>query len=148
MAISRIIRVENIGRLVNCTQKKQKLSRYNLIFAENGRGKTTLCAIFRSLQDGRHEHISERKSLGELGGDPAASIMLDSGQANYKNQKWTKTEPNIAIFDTTFVAQNVHAGEHVNREQRTNQLRIVIGEAGVKLADQVPETRRRSHQIR
>jgi hypothetical protein len=30
--------------------------------------------------------------------------------------------PEIAIFDATFVARNVHAGEYVNRDQRSNLL--------------------------
>ena len=57
MPIRKFLSVKNVGRLVNCSQKGPALGRYNLFFAENGRGKTTLCAVLRSLQTGEHEHI-------------------------------------------------------------------------------------------
>jgi len=45
MPIKKFLSVKNVGRLVSCTQKGPELNRYNLFFAENGRGKTTLCAV-------------------------------------------------------------------------------------------------------
>src|ERR1700694_5726240 len=44
MPIKKIISIKNVGRLVNCTQKGPEFNKYSVIFAENGRGKTTLCA--------------------------------------------------------------------------------------------------------
>lgn len=137
MAIKKIISIENVGRLVKCTQKGGELGRYNVFFAENGRGKTTLCAVFRSLQIGKHEFITERKTLRPAAGEPAVSIRLDGKNANFANKAWNATAPEIAIFDATFVARNVHAGEYVSRDQRTNLLQVIIGEAGVVLAQKV-----------
>ena len=81
MAIKKVLSVKNVGRLVNCIQKGPQLNRYNLFFAENGRGKTTLCAVLRSLQAGQHEYITERKTIAPMGGDPSASVRLDGGNA-------------------------------------------------------------------
>ena len=69
MPIKKFLSVKNVGRLVNCTQKGPELSRYNLFFAENGRGKTTLCAVLRSLQTGEYEHISERTTIAPVTND-------------------------------------------------------------------------------
>jgi wobble nucleotide-excising tRNase len=137
MAIKKVLSVKNVGRLVNCTQKGPELNRYNLFFAENGRGKTTLCAVLRSLQTGQHEHISERKTIAPTAGEPSASLRLSAGNATYDKAKWSTTVPEIAIFDATFVARNVHAGEYVSRDHRSNLLQVIIGETGIALADAV-----------
>lgn len=137
MPIKKFLSVKNVGRLVNCTQKGPELSRYNLFFAENGRGKTTLCAVLRSLQTGEYEHISERTTIAPVTNDPEAMLRLDAGNTTYKAQTWSTTVPEIAIFDATFVAQNVHAGEYVSRDHRTNLLQVIIGDTGVQLAGAV-----------
>jgi wobble nucleotide-excising tRNase len=137
MAIKKVLSVKNVGRLVNCAQKGPELNRYNLFFAENGRGKTTLCAVLRSLQSGQHEHITERKTIAPVTGEPSALIRLAAGNATYNKNVWSGTVPEIAIFDATFVARNVHAGEYVSRDHRSNLLQVIIGEAGIGLADAV-----------
>lgn len=137
MAIKEVLGVKNVGRLVNCTQKGPELNRYNLFFAENGRGKTTLCAVLRSLQTGQHEHISERKTIAPMAGEPSASLRLTTGNTTYDQKAWNSTLPEITIFDATFVARNVHAGEYVNRDHRSNLLQVIIGETGIALADAV-----------
>jgi len=139
MYVKKIVSVDNVGRLASCTQKGPEFKKYNLLFAENGRGKTTLCAVLRSLQTGQHEHITERKRIAPVTGEPEAVIRLESGEARYRKQAWNTTAPDIAIFDSTFVARNVHAGEYVDRDHRTNLLEIIIGDAGVTLANKVGE---------
>jgi wobble nucleotide-excising tRNase len=139
MGLKRFISIENVGRLVKCVQRGPELNRYNLLFAENGRGKTTLCAILRSLQTGRPEYIVERRTLGAQAGAPRVNIRLDAANATFQNGAWDRTVPQIAIFDATFVAQNVHAGEYVERSQRRNLLQIIVGADGVILARRVDE---------
>ena len=55
-----------------------------LLFAENGRGKTTLCAILRSLQTGQHEFIAERKTLG-TSDPPSLQIRLGDFISKIRN---------------------------------------------------------------
>ena len=63
--LRKIIAIKNVGRFLNYSASGQvDLKRYNLIFAENGRGKTTVCAILRSLQAGDPAHILGRTTLG------------------------------------------------------------------------------------
>lgn len=135
--LKKFISIENVGRLVSCKQKGPELKKYNLFYAENGRGKTTLCAVLRSLETGQHEHITERKTFSPTIGEPAAIVRIDGSEVRYQNQVWSKTVPEIAIFDATFVAQNVHAGEYVGRDHRKNLLEVIIGEAGVVLTKRV-----------
>ena len=60
--LDRIIKIENVGRLENYAARGDVAFRQlNLIYGENGRGKTTLAAIFRSLITNDPNPILERK---------------------------------------------------------------------------------------
>lgn len=114
-------------------QKGPQLDRYNLFFADNGRGKTTLCAVLRSLQTGECKHIIERTTIAPNPLSPEIKISFDDKDVCYKEQQWSDTASNIRIFDINFVTRNVYAGEHVNRDHRVNLLQVIIGEEGVRL---------------
>ncbi len=47
--INQLQLIRNVGRFDNVAVANLPLGRLTLIYAENGRGKTTLAAIFRSL---------------------------------------------------------------------------------------------------
>ena len=50
MTLKKIISIKNIGRFQKCFAAGDiTFKTGTLVFAENGRGKTTLCAILRSL---------------------------------------------------------------------------------------------------
>ena len=59
------------------------------------------------------------------------------GKASFKAGKWDATQPAIAIFDTTFIHQNVYAGDHIDHEHKKNLYRVIVGEEGVKLVQKV-----------
>ena len=113
--------------------------RYNLIFAENGRGKTTLCSVLRSLQTGNHEYITERITIPSNFRVPEVVIGFDTENIVFRNQSWTKTIPEIVIFDSTFIAQNIYSGESVTGSHRTNLLQVIVGEIGVSLMRVIKE---------
>jgi len=133
--IKKIVKIKNVGRFVNYGASGDvELKRYDLVFGENGRGKTTLCAILRSLQSGDPAHIEGRKTLGRTDVPEITILMDDGGHAIFNNGAWNRTIPEIAIFDATFVSENVHSGDVVDIEHRRNLYSIVVGEQGVKLA--------------
>lgn len=137
MTLKKFTSIQGVGRFAQCVQKGPELKRLNLIFAENGRGKTTLCAVLRSLETGRHEHITERKTISSTPIQQHVTLRLDGGEARFAKNAWTTKVPEIAIFDGTFVAQNVHAGEYVTRDHRTNLLQVIVGDVGVRLAEDI-----------
>ena len=143
MPIRKFIYIRNISRLVNCAQKGDPLQKYNLIFAGNGRGKTTLCAVLRSLQTGKPEYITERATLASGSSIPKASIRLDGENVKYNGKSWEKTIPEIVIFDSTFITKNVYAGECVTRDHRINLLQVIIGETDINLVKAVENSRKK-----
>ena len=135
--LKKIISIKNVGRFRNSAASgNPQLAKHTFIVGANGYGKTTLCAVLRSLQTGDPAHVLGRKTLGATDA-PAIELLLDGGgQACFDGTAWNATKPEIAIFDGVFVAENVHSGEVVDIEHKRNLYRVIVGDAGVKLATQ------------
>jgi len=137
--IEKFISIKNIGRFRDCSPRGDvTFRRLTLLFAENGRGKTTLCAIFRSLNTGQHEFISERKTLGTKG-TASVQIRLDGNTVSFSNGAWNTTYSDIAIFDSVFIHDNVYAGDYVDHDHKKNLYRVIVGTQGVQLAKQIED---------
>ena len=134
--LKKIIAVKNVARFrSSAAPGNPQLAKHTLILGANGYGKTTLCAILRSLQSGDGTHVIGRKTLGGAQA-PEIDLLFDGGNAQFKGQGWTRTIPELAIFDGTFVAQNIHSGDIVDLEHKRNLYRVIIGEEGVALAEE------------
>ncbi len=135
--IEKFISIKNIGRFLDCTPRGDVTFRkLTLLFAENGRGKTTLCAILRSLQTGQHEFISERKTLGATT-QASVQIRIGGNTVTFGNNAWTAIHPDIEIFDSVFIHNNVYAGDYVDHDHKKNLYRVIVGTQGVQLAMQI-----------
>jgi len=135
--LRKIISIKNVGRFLNCSALGDvELKRYNMIFAENGRGKTTLCAILRSLQSGKAAHILGRATLG-IGDAPEINMLIDGGTLTFSRSTWSATVPDLDIFDSTFVSENVYSGDTVDLNHKRNLYRVIVGKQGVELARQI-----------
>jgi wobble nucleotide-excising tRNase len=110
------------------------LAPMTLIYAENGRGKTTLSAILRSLATGVALPIIERQRLGSPSA-PHIVIDCDGGppHAIFQNGAWNRPAANIAIFDDAFVDGNICSGLVVDSEHRQNLHELILGAQGVAL---------------
>jgi wobble nucleotide-excising tRNase len=138
--IKKLLKIENVGRFDSYRPHGNvELTSFTFIFADNGRGKTTVCDILRSLQSGEGAYILGRKRLGTTG-HPEVDILLTGATAKFRNGKWDVAYPNIAIFDSTFIHQNVFAGDYVDHDQKRNLYRVIVGEQGVILAKAVDES--------
>jgi wobble nucleotide-excising tRNase len=137
--LKKILSVRNIGKFVSCSAHGDvELRKLNIVFGENGRGKTTLAAIFRSLQSGSAHYIIERQTLN--GSDPPeVQILLHGGTATFTKGKWSTLLPGIEVFDQTFVHENVFAGDCIDHDQKKNLYRVIVGDEGVKLAREVDD---------
>lgn len=127
--------LRNVGRFDNvATGAQLPFSRVTVIYAENARGKTTLAAILRSVRSGRAELVLERARLGAQ--YPPHLVVGNSAGAPavFQNGAWDQTFPDIAIFDDTFVAENVCSGIEVGPTQRQNLHELIVGAQGVALA--------------
>lgn len=136
MVIEQLRLIRNVGKFENvATGANLPLAKFALIYAENGRGKTTMSAIFRSLSSGVAAPILERHRLGSM--DPIQVIVRMDNAANaiFQNGAWSATIPEISVFDDEFVTANVHAGMQVGVGQRQSLHDLIVGAQGIQLND-------------
>lgn len=137
--LKKFVTIKNVGRFKNYGAAGDvELKRYNLMFGENGRGKTTLCAILRSVQSGVGAHVLGRATLGSPD-QPEIKILHDGGAMVFNNGAWSAAIPDIHIFDATFVSENVFSGDSVDIDQKRSLYRVIVGKDGVKLAKEIEE---------
>lgn len=126
--------LRNIGLFDNVGATAHPFQRLTLLYAENGRGKTTLSALFRSLAQDRPDLILERHRLAATH-PPEVIIECADGppHAMFQNGAWNRHLPNLAVFDDAFVDENVCSGLSVEAEHRQNLHELIIGAQGVAL---------------
>lgn len=137
--LNRVRLVRNVGQFDSVDGAANiALSRVTLLYAENGRGKTTLAAILRSLATNDPLPIAERRRLAaanpphvviECGGVPPAAVF----EAVFENNAWNRSLPNIVLFDDLFVDQNVCSGLDVAPAHRHNLHELILGAQGVAI---------------
>ncbi len=132
--IERIQLLRNIGQFDSVDAGSQiPLRALSLIYAENGRGKTTLAAVLRSLQSGNPVPVTERHRLAASNPPHAILKMTAGSPAIFENGNWSRTLPEIVVFDDLFVAENVCSGVDVGAEHRQNLHELILGAQGVAL---------------
>jgi wobble nucleotide-excising tRNase len=79
--IKKIINIKNTGKFRACTPKGDLLfNKLSIIYSENGRGKSTLSNIFRSLNEQDENLIIGRKTLGAVMVNKTLISLLIKGQ--------------------------------------------------------------------
>ena len=132
--LKKLVTIKNVGRFKSFNAIGDvELKRHSLFFAENGRGKTTICAILRSLQSGVGAHVIGRTTLGSTD-TPEIRILSDDSTLIFSDGAWNTTLPDIVIFDSTFVSENVFSGDSVGIGHKRNLYRVIVGRDGVTLA--------------
>jgi len=138
--LAKTLHIKNVGRF-NSTAAAE-LAQATVLYAENGRGKSTLAAILRSLKTGEPVHILERKALG-VTGEPTVSMLATINAKNvpctFDGKTWNTAFADCEIFDATFVAENVFSGSEVDPEHRRRLHKFVLGAANVALARTVDD---------
>jgi len=112
-----------------------ELAPLTLIYAENGRGKTTLSAILRSLATRDATLIKGRRRIGSEH-EPHIVLEVDGKQQAvvFQNDQWSESHDPILIFDDQFVDDNVYSGLSVEAGHRQNLHEVILGSHGVGLA--------------
>lgn len=137
--IDRIIQIQNLGRFTNYQAHGDvAMRKLTLIYGENGHGKTTLCVLLCSLMTSYTPPLQARQTLGQAN-QPAAKILSNGQIHKLQNGTWTVPLPEVSIFDSDFVHQNIYSGDHIEVDHRRNSYRVIIGEQGVRLAQQIDQ---------
>lgn len=132
--IERLALLRNIGQFNSITPGAQlPFAKLTLIYAENGRGKTTLSAVLRSLEIGDATLINERHRLGAAHLPHVIFEVAGGANHTFNNGAWSTPLPAIAVFDDAFVAANVCSGLEIEAGHRQNLHELILGAQGVAL---------------
>src|SRR5882762_4394947 len=103
--LEKIISIKSIGRFRNCAALGDvTFRRFTLIFSENGRGKTTLCAILRSLLTNTPSLIVGRATLGSPDAPEVQLLFAGNAPIAFRNGAWSSPYPDIGVFDGAYVS--------------------------------------------
>jgi energy-coupling factor transporter ATP-binding protein EcfA2 len=124
--LKKIVSINNVGKFrKSAAAGDTAFAKRTLIVGANGFGKTTLCAVLRSLKTGEPSNLTGRKTLGATD-PPTVEILHDGGTARFDGTTWSSTYPALEVFDGVFVAENVHSGEVVDIERNRKSRRVSV----------------------
>jgi wobble nucleotide-excising tRNase len=132
--LKKVVSIRNVGRFINSALPPlPTCAKHTFILGDNAYGKTTICAILRSVATNDPALIVGRTRVA--GSGPAkVELLFDDGLATFDNAAWNRSVPDIIVFDSAFIADNVFSGDAVDLAQRRNLYRVIIGRDGVALA--------------
>lgn len=135
--LERISEIQGIGLLHDANGKSHTCRKATLIYGDNGRGKSTLATVLRSLSIGDASLIVQRKTLdGKL--PPKVMLHFENGhKVNFVSGAWSEQRSEILVFDADFIERNVHSGGTVNTNHRKNLLEFALGEPAVAARTEV-----------
>jgi wobble nucleotide-excising tRNase len=142
--LERIELVQGIGLLHDANGRRYRCQKATLIFADNGRGKSTLASVLRAASTGDVGRVNAAKTLdGTL--PPKVVLQFGSGhRVSFDQNAWSEKRPELVVFDATFVEQNVHSGGSVSTTHRKNLLDFALGTSAVQTRTELERATRES----
>ncbi len=131
--------IRNTGRFRSASPAGRSFEQKTIIFGNNGNGKSTLTAIFRSLSLNDAGLINERNTFGETG-KPTVKVVVEKSGTNKDikfDTTWSEAVPEIRVFDSKFISENIFDGEKLEDIHKSKLHRVIVGEVGKKLADTI-----------
>lgn len=138
--LKRIQKIQNIGRFADCNLPGCEFAPETIAFGFNTQGKSTLTAILRSIQTGNNNILIGRKTFGATAPKKVEVDFEENSKTEkyiFQNKAWNKSNPNICIFDSKFISENIFEGDNVSFDQQKNLNSIIVGEPGKKLSDEI-----------
>lgn len=134
--IKKIISIKSVALFSNNSYAAE-LKKFNIIYGENGRGKSTFANILRSLSDGEPTYILERKTVNSVTPPEVRLLIEPSKHIAFNNGNWNEILPDLEIFDNYFISNYVYSGNDIGMDHRRNLHQFVIGQDGARNADTV-----------
>lgn len=143
--INKVENLVSIGKFRNYQAAGQvNFKKLTLIYGDNGGGKTTLTSVFRSLTTNNPEIIRSRISTNHTTAQTAQITQIATPTNVFHTfgaNGWTNQFPNIEIFDSHFVNDNIYSGFDFSDEHRKQLHQFVIGAQGVAIQNQIEQNK-------
>lgn len=93
--LTKFISIKNIGRFRKTAgTPNPQLFKHTFISGANGFGKSTLCAVLRSLHTGQPDQLIGRKSLG-ITEASKVELLFDTGVIRFDGGLWSEAKPSF-----------------------------------------------------
>jgi len=125
--LERIHYIKGLGLLHDANGAPFNLQKASLIYADNGRGKSTLASMLRSCSTNNPALITMRKTIDGVNAQEVKLQFTNGQSSSFCNGSWDNQRPELLVFDTDFVEQNVYSGGKVSADQRKNLLQFALG---------------------
>jgi len=145
--IEKFVMIRGIGLLHDALPSGAiNLSPITVVYAENGRGKSTFASICHSLATANTALILNKETIGGSN-NLEAHFQIANQHYIFRDEQWSKICPDILVFDDLFVERNVCIGSRVEPSQRENLLEFAVGERGVKLKNRIDRINKRINDL-
>lgn len=140
--ITKLLYIKNLGKFKDSTMLYSSwdgaFSKVNLIYADNGSGKTTFTQMLKSLGKSKYDqNLIKRRSFGA---ETPISISLMRGkkQVNFKKNSWSEYNDRVEVFDAFFIESNVYV---ISFDEKNNKdgLGVLVGEEVIQLYERIKE---------
>lgn len=129
--LERIDNINGVGLFHEAVGSRYTFKKVALIFGDNGRGKSTLSSIFRSVASNDASILLERKTV-DGSKEPYVKLRFGPGhQVKCDQGAWTSQRSEVLVFDTDFIERNVYSGGEVTTDHRKNLLSFALGDKAV-----------------
>jgi wobble nucleotide-excising tRNase len=140
--LEKLLKLEGVGLFANPLAKAVEFKQATLIYADNGRGKSTLSAVMRACAAADSQAMAARATIGGTGA-PRAQLRfkLPTGGTNitFDAGAWDAAMPSLLVFDQAFIERNVFAGGEVHADHHQSLLDFALGTAAVAKKKEVDD---------
>ena len=148
MKIGRIREIKSIGTFADFKNGgRLGFEKLTFIHGFNTYGKTTLSDIFHSLKLNDSEIICSRKTIPQQ--DASQKIVLTQrgqteNEIKFESNGWEQNNLHscLEVFGNAFINENLFTGLTIERENRESFTKFVLGEKGVRTAEEIAEKKK------
>lgn len=149
MKIASIKEIKNIGTFASFLNGSPfRFEKLTFIYGYNTFGKTTLTDIFQSLKNNDPKLLSSRLTIPQIQSSQKVSLSIKEGQNEktlvFQNDSWGQNNfsNNIEIFGTDFIHKNLFTGYSIERVNKENFTKFILGDEGVQLAKDIADKKK------
>jgi wobble nucleotide-excising tRNase len=149
--IKKFIKIAGTGKFLDYNHstvatphRTTDFEKLNLIYGENGSGKTTLSIILASLR-GDNNLVLKKRSFNKAI-HQTIEVLTDtpiSPKYTFSSNAWNAHYPNLEIFDTHFINDNIYTGSEILQTHKRNLFEVIFGTPGIQLKQQIQDIKER-----
>ncbi|MGM7904636.1 AAA family ATPase [Yersinia enterocolitica] len=143
----KIAKINNIKQLHHTSSPDHNFVPLNLVYGNNGAGKSTICKIFNHLNKRDFSLIDKLKSI-ECQENEIADLNLlfsDKGTVTSYSRKNIGDLPwSFRVFDQDFIDNNVYTGAKIASSNLKNYHDFCLGDASVEKQNEINELKKQN----